>query len=136
MKITTFSKNLAISLLFISISASTASAQSVGELSFGSQGDDVYSLQVFLIQEGFFTVEPTGNFYSYTLAALKNFQKAYNVPVTGVYDAKTQSVVSKISTTNTFNEALFESVFQNNVSDSVDSFDEIPAFDQNLENKS
>lgn len=42
---------------------------------FGSRGDEVKKLQIFLIAQGYLKSEPTGNYLGQTRAALLQFQK-------------------------------------------------------------
>lgn len=58
-------------------------------LSYGAKGNDsVKSLQILLKGLGY-SVSPTGNFGEGTRTAVKNYQKAKKIPVTGVADAAT-----------------------------------------------
>lgn len=70
----------------------------------GSCGTHVQNLQMFLNRNGF-TLATTGAgsvgsetsfFGPRTLAALKDFQSAHNIPVTGVVDAQTRNVINSI----------------------------------------
>lgn len=62
---------------------------SLPELSYGLKGDDsVKALQILLKGLGY-NVSPTGNFGDGTKTAVKNYQKANKLPVTGVADAAT-----------------------------------------------
>ena len=50
---------------------------------YGTRGSQVTELQEFLIDKGFLNSQPTGNFYSLTLKAVKDFQSANSLPSTG-----------------------------------------------------
>lgn len=69
-----------------------AAGSSIG---IGATGADVVALQTFLKQEGYFNYpDITGYFGPITSAALSAFQKATDLPATGVDDAATQAVIA------------------------------------------
>lgn len=61
----------------------TAYASIEVNLKYGSTGQKVVELQEFLIEKGFLKSEPTGNFYSLTRKAVKEYQKSEGIPSTG-----------------------------------------------------
>ena len=74
------------------------------DFGYGSCGPTVKDLQKFLNRNGF-TLATTGAgsagqetsfFGPRTLAALKQFQSAYNIPTTGVVDAQTRNLINSI----------------------------------------
>lgn len=65
-------------------------------LKYGAKGDKVVELQEFLIEKGFLNSEPTGNFYSLTLKAVKAFQTAYNLPSTGYFGIMSRTKANEI----------------------------------------
>jgi hypothetical protein len=72
----------------------------VSDLSYGSQGADVSSLQGFLVSQNFpggGAWMVTGYFGNATLTALKNFQQGLGLPMTGVADAATRSAIARVS---------------------------------------
>ncbi len=53
--------------------------------SFGDQDTDVTAVQYFLIDRHFATFKPNGGYYgAQTVSAVKSFQKANNLPMSGV----------------------------------------------------
>jgi len=77
------------------------SAQSVGftdNLSYGSTGSEVSALQEFLIEQGVLAPQyDTGNFYSITLAAVKEFQTKEGItPVSGFVGPITRGTINSI----------------------------------------
>ena len=75
----------------INASPSTPSLQR--DLVKGARGDDVKTLQSFLKAQGFYPIVVTGYFGSYTLAAVKEFQKKYGLPATGAASALTREKI-------------------------------------------
>jgi len=70
------------------------------DLSAGSQGSDVSSLQTFLISRnypGSGSWMQTGYFGNATQAAVRNFQSAQGLAVTGYVDAPTRSAIASVS---------------------------------------
>ena len=63
-------------------------------LSFGSRGPKVTELQKFLIEKGFLQGQPTGNFFSLTLKAVKTFQSANSISATGYVGMLTRTKVN------------------------------------------
>src|SRR3990167_1691788 len=68
------------------------------DLYFGLRQDtDVERLQEFLTEQGLYSGPITGNFYSLTLAAVKNFQVAHLIsPVSGYFGPLTRGKVNDI----------------------------------------
>ncbi|MDO8557102.1 MAG: peptidoglycan-binding domain-containing protein [Candidatus Jorgensenbacteria bacterium] len=65
------------------------------DLSYGSRGDDVIELQEFLTNQGIYSGPITGNFFSLTLTAVKNFQEREGIiPSAGYFGPKTRAVVN------------------------------------------
>lgn len=54
-------------------------------LKYGSRGQYVVEMQEFLIDQGFLTGSPTGNFYAMTLKAVKAFQSKNGLSVSGFF---------------------------------------------------
>ncbi len=67
-----------------------------GNLSIRSRGEQVTTLQSILIQKGYLTGEPTGYFGVVTLKAVKEFQRANNIPPTGFVGPLTRALLVKI----------------------------------------
>lgn len=66
-------------------------------LKYGSRGAKVSEVQEFLIDQGFMTGEPTGNFYSITLRAVKTFQTVNGIsPVSGFWGPLTRAAAQSI----------------------------------------
>lgn len=63
-------------------------------LKYGSTGSAVTELQEFLVSKGFLNTQPTGNFYSLTLAAVKAYQTSANVPSTGFVGPLTRAAIN------------------------------------------
>ena len=66
------------------------------DLSYGSQGNEVIELQEFLFTNGYLTVNPTGNYYSLTVNAVKKFQKDNDISQTGYFGPITRSAVNNL----------------------------------------
>lgn len=77
-------------------------------LKYGAKGDEVRELQEFLISEGHMTGNATGNFYSLTLKAVKEFQRVNNLPVTGYFGSMSRSVANQILAIDADNTELQE----------------------------
>lgn len=63
-------------------------------LKYGNTGTEVSELQEFLVSKGFLNTQPTGNFYSLTLAAVKEYQASVNVPNTGYVGPMTRAAIN------------------------------------------
>ena len=59
-------------------------------LQYGDKGETVETLQQCLIDLGYYTGKVTGNFLKATRAAVEQFQKDYDLDVTGVVDGETE----------------------------------------------
>lgn len=66
------------------------------DLSFGSTGSDVEKLQRFLIGKGLLTTGIFGFYGPKTVAAVKDFQKQNNLPVTGYFGPMTRKIINLI----------------------------------------
>lgn len=77
-----FSTALIATGLVISMCGTTLAAGRA--LSYGTSGDDVYSLQETLAYYGYFYDEPTGYYGEITQAAVMSFQSDYGLDVDGV----------------------------------------------------
>lgn len=64
-----------------------------GDLRFGDRGAGVLALQRRLKQLGYFNTHPTGSFREITLHAVKAFQRANRLRVTGVADRQTLALL-------------------------------------------
>jgi len=71
---------ITVALLFI---ATPVYASIDSNLRYGSTGPQVVELQEFLIDQGFLNSQPTGNFYSLTRKAVKDYQKSKGIAPTG-----------------------------------------------------
>lgn len=91
------SKVAIISALMFALPVMALAAPFEQDLKYGSKGDSVVALQEFLIDQGFFNGNATGNFYSLTLAAVRKFQKAQGIsPISGYVGPITRGVINKI----------------------------------------
>ncbi len=69
----------------------------VRDLTIGSKGEDVVSLQKFLKEQGFFEREPTDYFGQITKNALIQYQKKEGIsPASGYFGAKTRAYINDI----------------------------------------
>lgn len=70
------------------------------DLKYGMKNnDDVKQMQQFLKDQGKYTGDVTGNFYSVTLAAVKKFQKTNGLKVTGVWNQVAQDKMNELAVT-------------------------------------
>jgi len=77
----------------LTVSAQTAAA---AEISLGSAGDKTVFVQYVLKYSGYFSYEEITGYYGViTELSVKNFQKAKNLPITGVVDDKTMDALGK-----------------------------------------
>lgn len=75
----------------------SASASFDVNLKYGSRGDGVVELQEFLADQGVYSGPITGNFFSLTLRAVKNFQIKNNiVPTSGYFGPLTRAVANTL----------------------------------------
>lgn len=65
------------------------------ELQMGSAGEEVVAFQKNLIALGFYNDEPAGKFGKGTQTATKNYQKARELPATGVADCQTLTHIAE-----------------------------------------
>ena len=63
-------------------------------LGYGSTGEQVMQLQQFLISTGYLQGSATGNFYSLTQLAVKDFQFANSIPTTGYVGTLTRAKIN------------------------------------------
>ncbi|MFA6430450.1 MAG: peptidoglycan-binding domain-containing protein [Candidatus Paceibacterota bacterium] len=88
-------KKIILSVILGAILVPTFSFASLDKnLSYGSKGSQVTELQEFLIEKGFLNSQPTGNFYSLTLRAVKAFQSANSIPNTGYVGILTRTAIN------------------------------------------
>jgi len=87
--------SLTVIVSFLIISAGV-SAASKPVLKYGMSGSAVKTLQTDLKKLGFFSSTPTGYFGQITLTSVKNFQKKYNLPVTGVVASLTHQKIDQL----------------------------------------
>jgi len=88
---------ITIVLLFSILTSSTCVfAASKPVLRKGMRGEAVRTLQINLKKLGFFNAEPTGYFGDITYAAVKKFQKKYNIPTTGVVASLTHAKMDEL----------------------------------------
>ncbi len=64
-------------------------------LTYKSSGSDVTTLQSILNREGFLKVSPTGYYGPITVAAVRAYQKAHNIPTTGTVGPLTKVALGK-----------------------------------------
>ena len=81
-------KTLLIIITLIMLSMFT---NALAELSIGSKGSEVVKLQQALIDQGYLNGKADGDFGKKTEEAVKAFQRANNLPETGVADSDTQA---------------------------------------------
>lgn len=67
-------------------------------LQSGDNNNDVFHLQLLLIEEGILTQKATGYFGQATKNALMELQKKYNVPMSGIVDKETLTILNNKST--------------------------------------
>ena len=84
-----------ISLTCISLSESSDSAPEP-ELRYGDSSDDVLALQTRLKNLNYYTGELSSEYDEGTRRAIESFQKDFNLEVTGIADAQTQSVLFSV----------------------------------------
>lgn len=85
-------------MLCIVLSAHVSALTITKDLTVRNRGSDVVLLQQFLKEKGYFTFpRNTGYFGPYTFAAVKKFQKANNLPETGIVDAETRALIEKLT---------------------------------------
>lgn len=77
-------------------------------LKYGMRGTEVQELQEFLIARGFLKGTATGNFYSLTLSAVKNYQTVHTIPATGYVGVMTRGSINKELLTETQEAATAE----------------------------
>lgn len=90
-------KKIVLGLSFFLISISYASALSClnlqNNLTQGWETSEVMSLQNYLSQKGFLTVEPNGYFGPSTLSAVRRYQDSVGLPDTGIVTSATRQAV-------------------------------------------
>ncbi len=64
-------------------------------LTYKSTGSDVTTLQSILNKEGFLKVSPTGYYGPLTVAAVRAYQKAHNIPTTGTAGPITRGYLAR-----------------------------------------
>ena len=65
-------------------------------LKYGAKGSAVTELQEFLAEQGVYSGQITGNFFSLTLSAVKRFQTAKSLPPTGYFGPMSRTVANKL----------------------------------------
>lgn len=89
---------IAIITLCVGVSIQVSAITFTNDMKFDSRGADVVLLQQFLKEQGHFTFpRNTGYFGPYTFAAVKKFQKANNLPETGIVDAATRARIELLT---------------------------------------
>lgn len=85
-----------LALSFFLLTSANASEFN-SNLRFGSKGTEVKKLQEFLVEQNLYSGPITGNFFSLTLKALKNFQSANNIlPASGYFGPLTRAKVNEV----------------------------------------
>lgn len=87
-----FSIAIIIILFLLCMAALPVNAES-GALSYNSEGEAVLSLQSRLAELGYYTFRITGVYQEHTRNAVRAFQQANGLPVTGVADAELQQMI-------------------------------------------
>lgn len=69
------------------------------DLALGSRGEQVATLQKFLIVRGFFpnNIVPSGTYGPTTVAAVRRFQQAYGLPATGTVGLRTREALHQLA---------------------------------------
>jgi len=84
--------------VFLSFHASFASTPAISfssDLHYGSRGEMVSNLQIFLSQEGIYNSSPTGGYYALTQAAVRRFQVREGIsPTSGYFGPKTRAAAN------------------------------------------
>ena len=97
-------------------------------LEMGSKGDEVKALQDALKAKGYLTGASDGNFGSATASALKGFQRANGLPVTGIADDATRQALqdenSAAMTETTATASLYETLKRGDTGASVKTLQE------------
>ena len=89
-------KKIIIFLTAIAFIPTITFASIDSNLKYGMKGGDIQELQEFLIAKGFMVAEAnTGNFYSLTLKAVKEFQSENKIPSTGYVGPITRAEINK-----------------------------------------
>lgn len=65
-------------------------------LGYGDKGQDVLSLQKYLLQQGFLSATPTGRYGPATVAAMKKFQQAHSLKQVGVVGPATKDLLNQL----------------------------------------
>ena len=96
-----------LTLLAISAMAlPTITAASIDtNLKYGARGTEVSELQEFLIDKGFLSGAPTGNFFSLTLKAVIAYQTSVSLPATGFVGPMTRNAINQELVGNTSEQA-------------------------------
>jgi peptidoglycan hydrolase-like protein with peptidoglycan-binding domain len=80
------------------------------DLSYGQKGSNVTQLQNFLVAQNYpggGSWMVTGYFGSATVAAVRNFQQAQGLPMTGSVDASTRAAISRVSCGTGYNNQSY-----------------------------
>ena len=64
-------------------------------LQYGMDGDDVLEIQTKLTELGYYSGNLSGRYREGTRAAIKKFQKDFDLDVTGIADARTQAILKE-----------------------------------------
>ena len=80
-------------LVFLSVPLLTSASINTN-LSYGSRGQQVIELQNYLINKGFFTGTPSGNFFSLTKSAVLKYQASVALPTTGTIGPLTRTKIN------------------------------------------
>lgn len=90
-------KTIKTIILSLSLLPTLALASFDTNLHVGSKGDSVKELQQFLTSQGVFTSQITGNFFSVTMKAVKDFQKKEGINQTGFWGQLSRAKAIDIS---------------------------------------
>ena len=69
-------------------------------LGYGDTGDDVSTLQKYLLQQGFFSATPNGRYGPATKSAVQKFQQAHGIKQTGNVGPSTKDALNQIAIPN------------------------------------
>lgn len=90
------------------------------DLTVGAKGDDVQQLQQALIEQGYLTGDADGAFGSRTAEAVRAFQTAQGLEITGIADDDTQSLIlSATDETRTVQQVLIDMGYLSGKADGV-----------------
>jgi N-acetylmuramoyl-L-alanine amidase len=84
-------------MLIFSLTWTSNHAEAATKLAYGSSNGDVWDLQYRLQALGYYSKPLDGKYGKHTTYAVRNFQKAYGLPVDGITGKRTWSKLKKFS---------------------------------------